>query len=240
MNKPATLWVLGVPLQESLGLSPATAEKIAACDLVIGESRKASFRILAQVPGAKTKPLFLLDESARPEEKEWEPAIKALKQSGGTAVLFSDTGMPLLFDPGRDVVEKCRAMGFEIHTRSGPTSWGTACALTAWEPPFLVCGFPPREDRPRAAFFSNLRQSSAHCVLMERPYQFLGLLEECRQTFGKQRPAFLAWELESENERLIWGTIEELEKAARSFEKTKGEFIVVIKGLPFPKNASSS
>ena len=65
---------------------------------------------------------------------------------------------------------------------------------------------------------------------MERPYRFLALLGECREVFGKTRPAFLAWELESPQERLVWGTLEELEKLARGFEKTKGEFIVVVKG----------
>jgi 16S rRNA (cytidine1402-2'-O)-methyltransferase len=241
----AILWVLGVPLSEQSDLPAQTLERIAQADIVIGESRKSSFRFLAQVPGGKQKPLFLTDESARPEEKDWLPAVKALAKTGGSVALFSDTGMPLLFDPGRDVLIECRKLGFKVRSVSAATSWGSACALTGWDPPFCVAGFPPREKQDRDTFWKTLRQSPQHCVIMERPYRFLALLGECREIFGKTRPAFLAWELDSPEEVLIWGTLEELEKRAGAFTKSKGEFVVVVKGIslqqtPDPRGHSSS
>lgn len=224
------LWIVGVPLGEDHPLDARAIECFSAADLFIGESRKIAMRLLSKVPAWKEKPLYLLDESSRPEEKDWLPALKRLASNGGTVALFSDTGMPMLFDPGSEVLQACLKLGFTVRSRSSATSWGSACALSGWPAPFQIVGFPPREDRDRARFWPPLVTSTAHCVLMERPYRFLALLAECRGVFGKTRHAFLAWELDSVGEKLLWGTLEELERVAKGFEKTKGEFVLVVQG----------
>jgi 16S rRNA C1402 (ribose-2'-O) methylase RsmI len=70
---------------------------------------------------------------------------------------------------------------------------------------------------------------------MERPYRFQALLAECASVFGRTRPAFLAWELDSTDEKLLWGTLEKLERSAKNFEKTKGEYVLLIQGAPLSK-----
>ncbi len=227
-----------MPLVDGQEVSPIARAKIAQAHLVIGESRKTSFRVLAQVPGAKDKPLFLLDESSRPEEKAWEPELRRIaqlpsdKDAPQTVILFSDTGMPLLFDPGREVLELARELDFEIRSLSGATSWGTACALSGWQPPFLIVGFSPRDEKQRGQFWQPLIKNSAHLVLMERPYRLLAFLDECKRVFGSKREAFLAWEIDSEEQKLIWGSLDSLCQAVRRFEKNKGEFILLIRGTP--------
>jgi 16S rRNA (cytidine1402-2'-O)-methyltransferase len=223
------LIILGMPLVDDAPLSSQAIEVLQSAERIIGESRKTTQKMLARIPGGREKPFTLLDESSRPEEKNWKEALNHVSKSGGTIVLFSDTGMPLLFDPGREVVEAARSQGFEIQALSGPTSWGSAAALSGWLPPFLIAGFPPRENRSR--FWLPLKQLEAHCVLMERPYAFLGLLKECGEVFGKQREAFLAWELDSENQKLIWANLGELQRIAATFSKTKGEFVLVVQGI---------
>ncbi len=230
MESKATLWIVGTPLTDTQPLAPSTIARMETVDFYIGETRKVALRLLSKVPGAKLKPLYLLDESSRPEEKAWEAPLRAAANTAGVVALFSDTGMPLLFDPGVYVLEAARKLGMKIRSISAATSWGSACALSGWEPPFFVAGFPPRDKLPREAFWRSLRQMRAHCVLMERPYRFLQLLSECRQVFGKERLAFLAWELDSDSERLQWGSLSELERAASSGPKTKGEFVLVIQG----------
>ncbi|MBY0370037.1 hypothetical protein K2X33_05080 [bacterium] len=226
-----TLWILGMPLHsEWTSLPPLTVDRLAGCDVYIGESRKIALRFLSRVPDAKTKPLFLMDEASRPEERQWRAALREASSKGGTVALFSDTGMPLLYDPGREVLWAAQELGMSIRCESGPTSWGTSTALTGWDPPFLVVGFPPREKPDRERFWNSLRQSRWHCVLMERPYRFLSFLDECAAVFGATREAFLAWELDAPTQRLLWGSLEKLARTARGFEKTKGEFVLVLKG----------
>lgn len=235
-----TLWLVGMPLGEAGEISVASAARIAQADIVIGESRKTALATLARVPEGRGKRLYLLDESARPEEKDWRSAVEAVAREGGQIALFSDAGMPLLFDPGREVLAECLRRGFRVRSCSSPTSWGSACALSGWEAPFLLLGFPPREDAPRRDFFDGLRQRSEHCVIMERPYRLGALLSELQKTFGAKRPAFLAWELECEQERLIWGSLSEIESEFKRFEKSKGEFVLILKGAPSTRKENYS
>lgn len=219
-----------MPLHDSFTLPANTLDRLAAADLYIGESRKVALRFLSRVKDAKTKPLYLLDEAASPEEKQWRPAIKQAALENKTVALFSDTGMPLLFDPGREVLWAAQQLQMLIRCESGPTSWGTAAALSGWLPPFFVVGFPPRETPDRQRFWNSLRQTPWHCVLMERPYRFLSFLDECKKEFGAAREGFLAWELDAPTQRLIWGTLDRISHTARTFEKTKGEFVLVVQG----------
>jgi 16S rRNA C1402 (ribose-2'-O) methylase RsmI len=229
MGSKPVLTVLGLPLSDEAPISNEAKQAITAADLVIGESRKRALGILAQAPEGRGKNLYLLDESSRPEDKEWKSELARVAALKGKVVLFSDTGMPLLFDPGQDVLEACKNLGFEVRASSGPTSWGSAAALSGWLPPFLIVGFPPRQNR--AAFWKGFSHSHAHCVLMERPYSFLVFLKECVEVFGKSREAFLAWEIDSEKQRLLWGSLGELERLAQTFESKKGEYVLVVKGL---------
>lgn len=229
MESKPVLTILGLPLADGQPISDEAKRALSKADLVIGESRKRALAVLAQAPEGRGKSLYLLDESSRPEDKDWQPEVTKVAKLKGNVVLFSDTGMPLLFDPGIAVLEACRTLGFEIRSFSGATSWGSAAALSGWLPPFMVVGFPPRQNRP--AFWKGLSQLQAHCVLMERPYSFLAFLKECGEVFGKSRQAFLAWELDSMEQRLLWGSLSEIEKKAASFGTKKGEFVLVVKGL---------
>ncbi len=228
MASNALLTILGLPLSDEQPISEEAKRTISEADLVIGESRKRALGILAQAPEGRGKSLYLLDESSRPADREWQAEVTKVAALKGRVVLFSDCGMPLLFDPGSAVLEACRKLGFEIRSSSGPTSWGSAAALSGWLPPFLILGFPPRQNRP--AFWKGLSQVDAHCVLMERPYSFLPFLKECTEVFGKSRQAFLAWEIDSGKQRLIWGSLGEMMAKAGSFESKKGEYILVVKG----------
>ena len=64
---------------------------------------------------------------------------------------------------------------------------------------------------------------------MDTPYRFRVLLEGCRDLLGLKREAFLAWEIAKPDERLVWGTLGTLEKAANTHSLQKGEFILILK-----------
>lgn len=227
----AILEIIGLPLDESPKLDPGLTARLASSDLVIGESRLLTER-RCQTAGVKPEvPIFYLDNIQEKDRKELEAALQRLS-SGQRAVLFSDMGMPMLFDPGREVLTAARRLGMEIRSVPGATSWGTACALSGWEPPFLIVGFPPRETGERSEFFKKLAgQSAGHLLLMDTPYRFTKLLDECRIAFGSQRTAFLGWEIGLEGEALLWGTLPEIQASCGKRGLVKGEFILLLKSV---------
>lgn len=239
MKPRAELIVVGTPLDEEAALSARAAEAFAKATLYIGESRKIAMRYLSKIEGWRDKPLFLLDQQRPDDENAMAEALRALAASGGSAALFSDCGMPILFDPGEAVLRHCRELGFRVRSCGAETSWGTAAALSGYGTPFLVAGFPPRDNDERRQWLQEWRGATAHTVLLDTPYRFEALLAHCREVFGGGREAFLAWELGKESERLEWGTFDALISRAKSAEMKKGEFVLVVRGLGKPEGKTA-
>lgn len=197
--------------------------------LVIGESRKPTFRYLSQLERKPTNDrVFLMDPFRKDEWERLEEELTTIAKTDGTVCLMSDTGMPILFDPGAEVLALCRKLKFEIRSTAGATSWGMAAALSGFPPPFFVEGFLPRDNAERIGRLKELKQVKAGLILMDTPYRFQLLLKQCAEALGK-REAFLGWELTKQEERLLWGSLSELEKTARAEKLEKGEFILVIR-----------
>lgn len=247
-----TLWIVGTPLDEDGELTAPARTALARAAVVVGESRGITMRFVKQALGVKDLPpspgkeIFLLDP---PRPEEWEAAKEALTRlarTGGEAALLSDTGMPILFDPGAQVLAFCRDAGFAVRSAPSATSWGTACALSGFPAPFHVVGFPPRDTALRRAFFQSLRALEPAIVLMDTPYRFTLSLKEATEAFGGTREAFLGWELSKPGERLLWGPLSRLAKEALRLGLEKGEFVLVVagntsqRGQPSRRSAHSS
>lgn len=218
-----------MPLDEEGWIGEAAKHALAAAEIVIGENRKVAFRYLKQAAERPAREVFFLDPPRDDEWKLLQERLRALKRSGGSAALFSDSGMPVLFDPGKEVLEFCRREGFVIRTVPGPTSWAVAAAASGWDPPFLVHGFLPREEKERERSLRELAASRQHVVLLETPYRFRLLLRNLAGALGSERELFLAWEIGKSDEWLWWGTAGQIEKAAAARGLQKGEFILAIK-----------
>ena len=227
----STLWIVGTPLSDEGKLSQDAIECFNSADLIIAESKKVGFKYLKQSSFQESAPLYFLDPQRDQVKKELFDKMKELSTQGKQLVLFSDTGMPLLFDPGDEVLEHARRLHYVIRSVPSATSWGSACALSGWKPPFLVLGFLSREIPQRKQELSQLKSATQHIVLMDTPYRFESLLAHAAEVLGPDREAFLAWEIAKPEEKLIWGSIAHLQREAMKFSLKKGEFILIIRGL---------
>lgn len=221
------LYLVGTPLQESLPLNLKAREVLKSSPIIIGESRRQIDRRLKE-SGATPAEVFALDHLNPQVEKFIKGALKKGVSDKHSVALFSDCGMPVLFDPGAEVLRWARELGYEVHTVAGATSWSTACAASGFSPPFTIRGFLPQKKEERVKAWRELSLQRSHSVLLETPYRFRLLLEEASKALGKTRPAFLAWEIESKDECLVWGTLAEIEKWAETHGHTKGEFILIL------------
>lgn len=226
--KTPHLVILGRPLNENAIPSSDFLEIVKQSDVIIGESRKVVQRIQDRYQLSPDGHIFLLDNLKDRERQDLEKALSNLVASGGTACLFSDMGMPILFDPGKEILAFCRKKGFAIKCLPGPTSWGTACALSGWSPPFFVVGFLPPKTEERFDSLRQLKLSKGHLVLMDTPYRFRALLRDCLEVFGAQHSAFLAWEIGEKEQFYAWENLKSLEKIVTSKNLEKGEFILLL------------
>lgn len=224
----SAFYILGLPLQEKSATPPAVASILEKSSLIIGESRKYTERILSRIALLKEAQVFYLDNMASQEKKLLETALKSAQQQGQIVSLFSDMGMPILFDPGKEILELAKKLDFTFRCIPGPTSWGTACALSGWNPPFFVVGFLPVKTEERQVEMKKLVSAPGHLVLMDTPYRFQPLLSDCLKVLGNHRNAFIAWEIGGSEEFYFWGTLKSLEEVASKRAMKKGEFILLI------------
>lgn len=214
-----TLTIVGTPLNEDAVLSPEAAAALSEADVIIGETRKVTSKHCKRAGVPEGDKIYSMDPP-REDEMIREALAKATR-----AVLLSDCGMPILFDPGLWVLEHCRAKGFAVSVIPSATSWATAVAVSGFSEPFAVLGFPPRDNAARLRFFEKARAQDVSVVLMDTPYRFRLLLQQAGDAFGRERPAFLAWEIGKPEAKFTWGTLGEI----ASLGLDRGEFVLVVR-----------
>jgi 16S rRNA (cytidine1402-2'-O)-methyltransferase len=156
-----------------------------------------------------------------------ERALAVLAE-GGSVVLVSDAGTPLVSDPGERLAAAVVEAGFAIESVPGPSAVTAAIAgagLTAT--PFVFLGFPPRKRGARRELFQSYRQRPETLVFFESPRRLGSTLAELAEVLGP-RTACVARELTKRHEEWSRGTLADL--AARFAEGARGEVTVVVSG----------
>jgi len=221
------LWIVGTPLNDTLPLPESARERLKTIPVVVGESRSRTLFLMRGLD-SPDKEIYFLDPPHPHQRAAIFEGLNRALAAGQDVALFSDTGMPISFDPGGEVLDWARKAGVEVRSVPAATSWGTAAALSGYPPPFLVVGFPPRETGERARFFAEVKKRTEPQVFLETPYRFLKLLEECANALPADRELFLGWELGGDCERLLWFPAKDWKKRVAQYGLEKGEFILIV------------
>lgn len=215
------LYVAGVSLSANpKDISPVTRDAIRAADVVIGEERHETLRLLAATETGE-KELFLINEHSSEEDRK--RALEAVKSSN-KAVFFSDAGTPCISDPDFRFIAMCRDAGVKIKALPGPSSITAAISVSGIDAKrFFFAGFPPRAGADRERFFKNIASSGVASVFMERPYALEATLRDMALYVTK---AFsVSINLGGDGERTLYGKAEELLKELSGI---KAPFVVVV------------
>lgn len=225
-----TLYIIGTPLDETGTLQSSAVVALTSCTVILGESRKNTLRLFAHSGLRLPEERFIFLDHA-PKKEEIENTLSTAFRNSHNVALLSDSGMPILFDPGGNILQIARDLGFAINTIPAATSWGTACALSGFGPPFLIYGFLPQKTPERIKALNALKPLTAHLVLLDTPYRFHSLLANTIQSFGNAQEAFLAWEIGRPGEWYGWGALGEIKATAERSLPKKGEFILILRAL---------
>ncbi len=157
--------------------------------------------------------------------------LEALLLQGHNIAVVTDAGTPGISDPGFSIVRRALDAEIEVTMIPGPTAFVMALVLSGLPlHSFTFRGFPPRKTVGRRKFFA-IDQSSPHTLIYyESPYRLVDFLEDALAVFG-DRPAAIANDLTKMFEKVERGTLSVLLSSAQQ-AKLKGEYIVVIAGLP--------
>lgn len=163
------------------------------------------------------------------EHNEQARAAELVERMGAGEVvaLVSDAGMPLVNDPGYDLLRATVAAELRVEVLPGPSA--TITALVASGLPndvWRFTGFLPRKAGPLREVFT----APETVVAFESPRR-VGASLKILAEVDPERPVAVCRELTKLHEEIVRGTAQELADRYAS-EAPRGEIVVVVGGAP--------
>ncbi len=221
-----TLYVVGTPIGNLEDITPHALEVLRRVTVIASERPARTRRLLGRY-GIGTRMIRFTDAYDRKKTVRLHAVLDALE--GGDVALVSEAGMPLLADPGYELVQAVQARGIQVVAVPGPTALMSALSVSGLPPvPFVFLGFPPRRSAGRYRLLGAYAGDDRTLVLYESPNRLLDTLQDARAVLGERRVA-VACELTKLYEAVWRGSLSE---AAVHFESepARGEYVVVIGG----------
>lgn len=224
--KPAssgTLFVVSTPIGNLKDITHRALEVLGGVDLILAEDTRQTVKLLTHYQ-IRTPQTSYHDYSTN---KKLDSLISKLKE-GKNLALVSDSGTPLLSDPGFNLVRE--AIRERISVIPVPGSSALLCALVSSGTPmdrFVFEGFLPTKGSSRKERLEKIRSEEATQILYESPYHVLKLLEDLKTVLGSERNIVIGRELTKIHEEFLRGTVEEM-TAHFTKSKPRGEFVVII------------
>ena len=216
------LHIVGTPIGNLDDLSPRAIETLRGVSGILSEDTRRTALLLQrfgiQVPLISC---HKFNEAARLGE-----VVQRL-EGGAALALVSDSGMPLVSDPGARLVAACHERGIRVTVIPGPSAVTAAVALAGFGGAgFLFQGFLPRKPGARARRLGELLALEQPAVIFESPFRIARLVEEIAG-IDPARRILVGRELTKKFEEYFVGRAAEV--LARLGGRTpKGEFVVVV------------
>ena len=167
------------------------------------------------------------------------PRIIEDLNSGKSVALVSDAGMPVICDPGEELIKIARSKGINIICIPGPSAVTTALVSSGMpSSKFTFEGFLPKKKSEREKVLLDISKSEKTSILFEAPHRLKDLLKDLKSYIEKGREIKVFRELTKKFEEHIGNNIDDL---INYFEKKQvlGEITLVINGVDKPKKNSN-
>ncbi|KAF2955383.1 16S rRNA (cytidine(1402)-2'-O)-methyltransferase [Marinitoga sp. 38H-ov] len=218
------LFIIGTPIGNLKDISLRAVETLKESDVIFVEDKRVTIKLLNSLDIGK-KELFTFSEYNA--NKVLNTAINIVKEKN-ICSLVSDAGMPVISDPGYQLINKCWQEGIELDIIPGPNAPASAIALSGFPgSKYMFHGFLPRGKNKRRVLRS-IKELDILFVFFESPQRLTNTLKEILEIIGN-REIFIAREMTKLHQELFRGKVLEAIKYF-SDKKVMGEITVVLSG----------
>jgi len=216
-----TLYVVGTPIGNLSDITLRALEVLKSVDFIIAEDTRRTLKLLSHFE--ISKPIDSFNE--RNSTRKMDKIIEFLKM-GKKVAQVSDAGMPVISDPGANLIERCYKEGIRVEVVPGPSALTSAVALSGFGGNrFYFVGFMPK-DKNRRRLLRKLEKDELieRIVFFESPERLRKTLDDILNILGDRR-VFIARELTKVHEELFIGTVSQ---ALEHFDDVRGELTIVL------------
>ena len=224
------LFLVATPIGNLKDITLRALEVLKSADVIASEDTRRTGQLLKHYGierrGGVTPPLLSFHDHSGPGRLQ---ELVSLLKEGKHVALVTDSGTPLISDPGFPLVREAVREGIRIEALPGPTALVTALVASGLPTErFAFWGFlPARSGAPR----KELEKAAGlehTLVFFESPYRLLKTMELMEPIFPDRR-VVVARELTKKHEEILRGFPGELKKEIHN-RKVLGEVTVVVEG----------
>jgi 16S rRNA (cytidine1402-2'-O)-methyltransferase len=218
-----TLYLVATPIGNLEDITLRALRILKEADLIACEDTRHAARLLTRYSITTPRESYhQFNEESR------TPQLLQMLREGKNIALVSDAGMPLVSDPGYELVSACRKEGIPVTPIPGPSAAIAALAGSGFpSDSFFFAGFLPPRGAPRKRRLEELAGIQSTLIFYEAPHRLLSSLEDMIAVLGTRR-ACIARELTKIYEEFLQGTLTELLDRLRARPKIRGEITLII------------
>ena len=200
---------------------------MSSVDIILCEDTRISKRLTIKY-GINTKLISFHKFNTR----KIIPSIITKLSKGFSIALISDSGTPLISDPGYRLVSSARDAGHNVIPVPGCSALIAAISVSGLPPDqFRFIGFLSAKASQRRSSMKSLCKCSETLIFYEAPHRILATLQDASQIFGADRNAFIARDISKKFEtyhRALLGDLFALVKS--DLNQQRGEIVLIVAG----------
>lgn len=240
-NIMASLYIVATPIGNLEDITIRAISTLYSSDVILCEDTRRTGQLLKYYENklkAKEWVLENIKTDKYPQLVSFYDEVENIKadeiidiiESGKKVALVSDSGTPLISDPGFKLIKKCIQNNIEIDSIPGPSAVITALTLSALPANnFMFLGFLPVKENARKKIITEIKEnfnnnkSRPTIICYESPYRINKLLNNIFEIFGNIE-IVIARELTKIHQEIIRGKIKDVIAKKINF---KGEITVL-------------
>lgn len=218
------LFVVGTPIGNLGDITYRAVETLNSVDTILAEDTRNTLKLLTHFNIKKS----LISYEKHTEQKKISQVVKLLDE-GKDIALVSDAGMPIISDPGQNLVSYLRDNDYNVIIIPGVTALITAIVGSGFDSSkFTFEGFLSVSKKQRKKHLEDIKNEKRTMIFYEAPHKILYTLKDLLEALG-DRKICICRELTKIYEEYKITTIKQ---AIEYIDKNgiKGEIVLIVEG----------
>ena len=216
------LYIIATPIGNLADITLRALDTLKNVSLILSEDTRETVKVLSRYSINKPQISY--------RDQNHNKIVSRILQnldSGENVALISDSGTPLISDPGFKLVQDAIANNIKVESIPGPSAVISSLVVSGLPTDkFSFLGFLPKSSGQREKIIKAYGQTDSTLVIYESPMRTQKLLTEIYNCLG-DRKICVASELTKMYEKVLRGKVSELVKMFGS-EKPRGEYVVLV------------
>ena len=222
--KPGTLYLVPTPIGNLADITERAVEVLKEADIIACEDTRHT-RILLDHLGIAGHVVSYHEQN----KKEARPKLISCLQEGKSVAQVSDAGMPVISDPGADLVRLAIEAAVPVVPLPGPNAALTALIASGLDArQFAFIGFLPKITAKRKKLLQDMGHVPVTLIFYEAPHRIKETMDTLIKFLG-DRKAVTARELTKKFETFERGTLSSL-RSHMDEEDPRGEYVILVEG----------